>query len=425
MASEFGMGESMQRKVGSILMALAMIASASTAAADTVLDGTTEGGAYFRIVVPDNWNGGLVVYNHGFSLAPAAPVTDLGPLAPLQLSEGYAVAASSYRTNGWALGHSFRDDKLMYQAFKDNFGTPSHVLVNGASLGGLVTAEINENVESPLLAGSMPFCGAMAGSRSWDGALDLRLIYDNVCGSVPGAAIPGGAQGLPAPGFPLYPLSETDMALAIHACTGILAPAAFRTPDQAARLAKILSVTTIPESFLLTDMGFAVFGMSDLIHNKAGGKQPIGNKNVVYPDAAINASIVRVKPNATAAEKLYKNFTPQGDVPAHTKVLSLHTDKDGLVVVEQQHSYKTVMPAANLTTAIAVEAAPSHCGFTQAELVAGWEVLRSWVGTNAQPHAAHVQGLCQQLELGGLAAGPCRIDPGYALNNLDTRILPR
>jgi hypothetical protein len=418
------MGDSMQRRLGSILMALAMIASAATARAETVLDGSTEG-SYFRIVVPDSWNGALVIYNHGFSLAPVGPVTDLGPLAPLQMSEGYAVAATSYRTNGWALAHSFRDNRLMVQVFKENFGAPSQILVNGASLGGLVTAEINENVERPILAGSMPFCGAVAGSRSWDGALDLRLTYDAVCGSVPGAAIPGGAQGLPAPGFPAYPLSETDMAMAVHACTGILAPAAFRTPDQAARLAQILGSTTIPESFLLMDMGFAVFGMSDLIHNKLNGKQAIGNKNVVYPDPQINATIARVKPNLIAQLLLKNNYTPKGSVGDQAKILSLHTDKDGLVVVEQEHSYKSVVPPQNLTTAIAVEAAPSHCGFTQAELVAGWETLRTWVATNAQPHAAHVQGLCQALELGGLAAGPCRIDPAYALNNLYTRILPR
>jgi len=417
----------MYRRLGSMVMALALgVGATSAAQAETVLDGSSEG-AYFRIVVPDNWNGALVIYNHGFSLTPPAPVTDLGPLAGLQMSEGYAVAATSYRTLGWALGHSFRDNRLMYQAFKENFGTPSHVLVNGASLGGLVTAEINEEVDSMRLAGSMPFCGAMAGSRSWDAALDLRLVYDNVCGAVPGGAIPGGAQGLPAPGFPFYPFSETDMAMAVHACTGILAPAAFRTPDQSARLGKILTTMTIPESFLLTDMGFAVFGLSNLTHDpaKADGKQAVGNIGVVYPDAAINASIARVSAHNKTANKLAKNFTPTGAVPAHAKILSLHTDKDGLVVVEQQQAYQSVVPAANLTTAIAVEAAPSHCGFTQAELVSGWENLRSWVATGLQPSAAHVQGLCANLELGGLAAGPCRIDPGYVLNDLDTRILPR
>jgi len=72
-----------------------------------------------------------------------------------------------------------------------------------------------------------------------------------------------------------------------------------------------------------------------------------------------------------------------------------------------------------------VETVPTHCGFTQGELVAGWESLRGWVDTGVQPGAAQIQGLCSALVGGGAASGPCRIDPGYTLQNLDTRILPR
>ena len=73
------------------LLALALIASlvgisAPAAHADTVLTGTTDGGAFFRTVVPTVWNGDLVIWNHGFSLSPIGPVSDLGPLAALQLS---------------------------------------------------------------------------------------------------------------------------------------------------------------------------------------------------------------------------------------------------------------------------------------------------------------------------------------------------
>lgn len=57
----------------------------------------TEGGAFYLIAVPPNWNGDLVIWNHGFTLDPPAPLTDedLGPLKDIQLAEGYAVAASA------------------------------------------------------------------------------------------------------------------------------------------------------------------------------------------------------------------------------------------------------------------------------------------------------------------------------------------
>ena len=94
----------MNRIKGISLFLAALVAlSASSAHAVTELNGNTDGGAFFRIVVPDAWNGGLVIWNHGFSLSPIGPVSDLGPLSGLQLDEGYAVAASSYQQYGWAL----------------------------------------------------------------------------------------------------------------------------------------------------------------------------------------------------------------------------------------------------------------------------------------------------------------------------------
>ncbi|MEJ2133411.1 MAG: hypothetical protein P8Y95_17695, partial [Gammaproteobacteria bacterium] len=63
----------------------------------------SDDGAFYKIVVPDAWNGDLVIWNQGLFLEPREPVSDLGPLALLQLSEGYAVAASSYQQIGWSL----------------------------------------------------------------------------------------------------------------------------------------------------------------------------------------------------------------------------------------------------------------------------------------------------------------------------------
>jgi hypothetical protein len=347
-------------------------------------------------------------------------VTDLGPLAPLQLSEGYAVAASSYRQAGWALFKSKNDLQNLFGVFKENFGPPKKVFLTGGSLGGLVTVAAIEDASIGNVAGAFPFCGAVAGSRNWDAALDLRLVYDAVCSGVPGAAIPGGAEGLPQGAT----FTQTDLGLAVHACTGILAPPAYRTPDQSSRLKKILDTLLIPENFLLTDMGYATFAMSDLVHDpgKLSGKIGTGNVGVDYDDPAINASIARVSPNPGAATRLRKNYTPTGDV-GRTKIVSLHTDKDGLVVVENEAEYAMAVRERNLTTAIVVEAVPSHCGFTQAELVAGWESLRGWVNGAPQPTAAGIQATCEAISTA--FAGPCRIDPGFVVLDMDWRIRPR
>jgi len=111
--------------------------------------------------------------------------------------------------------------------------------------------------------------------------------------------------------------TQTNLGLAVHACTGILAPPAFRTPGQNGRLKKILDTLLIPGNFLLTDMGYATFAMSDLVHDprKLSGKIGTGNAGVDYGDPEINASIGRVSPNPGAANRLGKNYTPTGLVP--------------------------------------------------------------------------------------------------------------
>jgi hypothetical protein len=394
-------------------------------AADTELTGVTDGGAFFKIVVPDAWNGDLVIQNHGFSLSPIGPVGDLGALAALQLSEGYAVAASSYQQIGWALFKTKNDNQNMVAMFKANFGEPNNVLVGGGSLGGIVTAQAIEKANLGNVVGAYPVCGAVAGSRNWDAGFDIRLIYDTVCADVPTSFIPGGPTGLPAPGFPDYPLSNLQMALAVNECMGILAPPGFRTPSQAAHLATFLAATQIPESFVLTDIGYGVFAMSNVIFDpaKLDGKQGIGNIGVTYPDPDIDNAIERVAVNPGAANRLEKNFTPKGNV-GDVKIVSIHTSGDGLVIVENEKEYQDVVPASNLTVAIVNEAPlSSHCGFTGAETVAGWESLRGWVAGGPQPTVTSIQGMC--LALAPIFGGPCRFDPTFVIPDMDGRVMPR
>ena len=408
----------LRTKLCGLLMAALLIPT--LALADTTITGQKKG-AFFQITVPTVWNGGLVINNHGFDFNPPAANPGLGPLAPLQLSEGYAVAASSYANCCWTLFSTKQDQNRLLQIFTDNFGAPSQVIIHGGSLGGIVTAQGIETLDVQPV-GAYPICGALAGGRSWDGAIDLRLVYDAICNAVPGGSLPGGATGLPAPGFPTAGLTNTQIAIAVNTCTGVLLPVAFRTPAQQARLNQIKAVTTLPENFIVTDMVFVTNGLSNLIFapDKLDGGQGVGNVGVTYTDPAINASIQRVAYDSKAHKNLQKNYTPKGNVN-NTKIVSIHTDGDGLVIVEQEKEYQDVVPAANLTTGIVNEAGNTHCGFTSPELVAGWEELRDWIAGGPQPTATDLQARC--LTLG--PASQCRIDPSFVLNDMSTRIPPR
>jgi hypothetical protein len=407
---------------GAILSIITLVLGVSfSAAADTTITGEKEG-AFFTITVPDSWNGDLVISNHGFDFDAPEPNPGLGALGPLWLSEGYAVAASSYSQCCWAVFNAKKDIERMVDIFIAEFGEPSQVLVAGGSLGGIVTAQVVEKLGDSLnIVGAYSFCGAMAGSRSWDGGYDVRLVYDAICGGV--APIPGGATGLPAPGHPDSPFTIFDTLLSTNACMGV--PFGGGLPGAAARLAQFTAVTTLPASFVSGDMVFATHGVSNVIFEagKLDGGQGMTNIGVVYNDPAIDASIQRVAADKQARKSLQRNFTPKGNV-GDTKIISIHTDGDGLVIVEQEQPYRDSVPASNLTLAIVDEAGNTHCGFTEAEITAGWESLRAWVAGAPQPSPTDIQNTCLIVE--GLGAGgPCRFDPSYVVQNLDTRVPPR
>lgn len=283
-----------------------------------------------------------------------------------------------------------------------------------------MTAAALERTDLGNVAGAFMLCGAVAGSRNWDFALDLRLIYDAVCADIPQAAIPGGAKGLPANSL----ITPGQVQAAVNACTGILKSRAKRTKKQKKNLKKILELSGFPQSFLLTDMWYVTFGMSDLVHDrrKLRGKIGTGNVDVVYGDPSIDESIDRERPRKKFARKLRKNFTPKGRI-GDTKIISIHTDKDGLVIVENESEYAAVVPPEQLTVGIVVEETPSHCLFSPGELIAAWESLREWVDGSPQPTVEDLQTSCGIWEL--LFGGPCRFDPSFEVPDMDLRVRPR
>lgn len=411
-----------------ICLCLLLLLPAAAFGQPTEKTGQTASGAYYKFRVPADWTPakGLVIWNHGYSFNPIGPAPDLGPLVDLQILQGYAVAASSYSLSQWAVFNTVADNEQMVQAFHAEYGVPAFVLVYGASLGGLVTVQTVEQAEIGNVVGAMPICGALSGSRAWDGAIDARLLYDVVCDEVPGASIPGGATGLPFP--PPANFDQVALGTALHHCFGLALPPLQRSVDQQARLTRYLQLTGLPENFVGTVMGFSTFGLADLIYHPAklnGAIHAVDNAHVNYGDIAVNAAIERVTGIPAQRELLANNYIPNGNVGA-VKIVSLHTDKDGLVILENETDYASKVPANRFSLGIIREDIPTHCGFTNAELIAGWESLRGWaLAGQPQPTAASMQGLCTLIEGSGAAPGPCRIDPTIQLPPVDTRIRDR
>ena len=280
---------------------VALLASAS-AHAEQDFAGSTPSGAFYSIAVPDGWKPGdiLVMYQHGLSFEEPGPNPDLGPIKDLQLSEGYAVAASSYRQRSWALFTAADDNAELLDVFKQTVGAPGAIIPFGASLGGLISLKLAEDSRFAPVPAVYSACPPAAGSRAWDAAIDLRLAYDVICKSA--GDLPTGDQPYPwAYNLDDIPNDLSDLEdkaqlletlLPVNQCTGVNLPEEIRNGAMKRRLAELMNLNHITdEDFFVTNMGYATYAMSDLVRapDKLDDLNPFSTVGVVYSDAAVNA----------------------------------------------------------------------------------------------------------------------------------------
>jgi len=429
---------------GSLIAICLAVMCLQARAATQEISGQLASGAWYRIAVPEGWQAGgvIVLYQHGFDFSTPSGPPSLGPLKDLALSEGYAVAASSFRTRGWALFHAIDDNRDLLGVFAQRVGMPGYMLPFGGSMGGLIALRLAEAEGFPPVPGVFTMCPAAAGARVWDTAIDLRLAYATVCRDAGelshGEAPLWWAFNLDAIPDNLGDLSNlagvVDNAQVIEAlaqinrCTGLNLPAYLRNESMRRRLAQLMTFSHISdEKFFLTNLGYSTFVLADLVRapDKLAGLNPFMTAGVDYrDDAQIDAGIERIVADPLAWQALHAASDFRGRIGS-AKVLSLHTSKDELVIPGNEDYIRAVLPEQQRTLAIVAEDAPTHCGFNLAEGVAGWEALRAWIAGAPQPRVSDLQTLCTSLLAQAPDAGPCRFDPAAQVERFDAAVRPR
>lgn len=400
------------------------------AATQEVID-VLPSGAHIRVAVPDGWQAGdtLLLYQHGFDMD-ADTNPDLGPLRDLQLAQGYAIAASGYSQSGWALFNAIQDNRDLVAYVSARFGAPGELVTMGGSMGGLIALKLAESPGFETTAGVYSLCPPAAGARTWDAAFDLRLAYDAVCEGVGGGELLKGDAPLSwATNLADIPDSMGNLSGSrtvqqtysrIHQCTGVALPNWLRTPPQRERMQRLMRFGAFTsEDFLLYNLAYAAFALGDLVRapDKLGVRNPFSSRNVVYGDDLIDARVPRIDADALAAFDFARASSLNGRVGAHARVVSLHTDGDELVRIAHQHVVRELYGERALSVPID-ESTGSHCGFTAAELVGGWQQLRDWMAApERQGDVAAMSSSCAAAITQGWE-GPCRYAPAQAIGEL-------
>ena len=395
------------------------------------------GGANYKIEVPANWNGTLALYSHGYEFPGSQnTLVDVGdPITGAALlSQGYALAASAYSSQGWALQQAFQDQIALLNFFDKTCGQPHRTIAWGHSLGGIITAGLAQLFPNRFSA-ALPMCGVLAGGvGTWNEALDSAFAF-KVLLADPATQ----AQNLPA--LPIVNFNPANLNTDLNEAEGILA-AANATPQGKARIALLSALGDTPGWFTPTspepaandyasqeanqyawasqvDFPFLFFGRAEL-EGRAGGN-PSWNTGVnyfaqlaksanlqevlaLYKQAGLNLTqdllalngSPRIAANPQAVQYLAKYITFDGDLDI--PVLTMHTTGDGLVVNQDEQAYQSVVDAngdANQLRQIFVHRA-GHCAFTPAETLAAFQTLINRLNTGRWGHSTDVNLLNQE-----------------------------
>ena len=350
--------------------------------------------AGYRIEVPSNWNGKLVLWAHGFRGTGLELTVDNHPLRAFLIASGYAWAASSYSKNDYDPAQGAKDTHALTQLFNGLVGRPGRTYITGASMGGHVTGIVAEQWPQSY-DGAMPICGVLGDYELFDFFLDFNV----------------SAQTLSGVGktFPYGPDYLTSTVPATKAALGPAFPFALNASGQNFKsLVQLRSGGVRP----LFDQGWLFWNAvaGDFLFGLGVGdgtlpRQPgfvLQNSDVTYQ--------FDTDPALSPAETLFNNTvqrvtaSPQGrrnngiaNVPPTTgdlriPMLSLHTLGDLFVPFHMEIEYANRVKAKGWSHNLVQRATRDvgHCTFTPNELVQTFTDLVKWVEGGVKPAGDNV-----------------------------------
>ncbi len=387
------------------------------------------GNAGYRAEIPENWNGELVMWAHGFRGQGLELTVDNPPLREHLLNRGYAWAASSYETNGYNILTGVDSTKALADYFNSDIAdeVASRVYISGASMGGHITG-VSIEKHHRLYSGAMPICGVMGDFELFDYFLDYNLAAQQIAlgenhfpidnlfqwYTVTVPAIKDSFGAVPG-GFP-YALSDKgeQFKTLVELSSGGIRP----NFDEAFAFWHSFDSGTGNGNF------FFDLGIGDGSLPNTDGKSVLNNNEAVYQldedrslsaeERALNRAMTRVVQDRGA-----RNNGEGISGLLRDRVLSMHNLGDLFVPFSMQVDYARDVRDQGRSNRLVQRAirGAGHCDFTQLELRTAFDDLTNWVETGERPAGDDV------LRKGVVAADDfgCQFsDPDHTLHTFAT-----
>lgn len=358
------------------LLLLAILAIANSLPAAFAADppkvkveiGTLDGASY-RIDFPENWNGILLIYYHGYSEHPVIFNKDEpNEMGSGFAAAGYAVAQSGYSEIGFALEHAIPETEALRRYTIAHYGQPKETYVLGHSMGGQLTMITMESYPSRY-DGALPLCGLLEPTNWAVGhGLALRAAFDYYYpGLLPG---PVGV-----PDSVVFDDSIVDKVLKT-------------LPSNPKGLAELMALTHMKtESDLASGMVFSTFIERDF--EQKLGSPVIDNHNYIYAggpdDNALNDGVKRYTASDAALAYLKTWYTPTGVLLK--PMLAVHTTYDPIIPADSVRLYAEAVQRAGSSANFVQQyvKADGHCHISAEETTAALDELIQWKRTGKRP----------------------------------------
>ncbi|PSL06094.1 hypothetical protein CLV30_103249 [Haloactinopolyspora alba] len=138
-------------------------------------------GADFRVEVPAQWNGTLVLFSHGYyppgmQMPPGVALSTHSRTEQWLLEHGYALAASDFTgRTGFVVEDALQDQVAVLDWFDEHVGTPETTVSSGMSMGGGIAAKLSE-LRPRRFDGVLTVCAEYDFNASWNTALDIAYV---------------------------------------------------------------------------------------------------------------------------------------------------------------------------------------------------------------------------------------------------------
>lgn len=368
-----------------------------------IVDGERGTTSAYRLYMPTDWNGKLVIYAHGI-VAPFLPVAlpvEGDGMAAIFGSQGFAVALSSYSETGLAIRDGAKRTHQMQGIFTAAFEKPDRTYLAGSSMGGFIVASLAEQYPSQY-DGVLPMCGVVGGfGAELAYVLNARVLFDLFYPNV----LPGTPMSVPMPSDPAGGFAAVG-AIQAAATTALLAnslPALWiALIDQTSMplpnsVGGPLTASQFGEFVITPQLLHAIFINDVVMHSK--DKFPVTNVGTTYTTSSplapfvmppglmnsVNANVARVEADKAALKWIEHYGETSGELSLPT--LTIHTRYDTWVPIATEAIYRSRVAAAGKDALLVQRTTEGfgHCNFTPAEIGKALADLTAWVEHGVKP----------------------------------------